>query len=526
MIFLIFIILAISNVAASGTTLYGRWLTFHGNPDTCITISSKWDEVDTIRVIYDINPSLSSSDTVVSYSGRRRHHVELNGLEPSHRYYYKIQDEEGNDHTDVDSFKTAGPLGTSEPLVLLLVSDFQPNALVEGQAERDSIRGFIDTVRSQIASGRCPYPDLILNLGDYISGQTSATWDTFFTLMDTLHELAPLVPTIGNHDGYQKSKTDSTGYKYYFHLPGSGLGTAWSGDHQYILDYQNVRFIGLSVVDAYRVWGQDQVTMGSSQYHWLKSTLATKPNEIQHIIELHHVNLTPLPWNIKNGAFNDHIMTWQKGVYNDPEACNTAYDTLRYEYFRDIRPLLESAKAISIEGHAWFCTTTTPPSASEYFGGLPVICCAGGNGWSANCQSFCVMYLGTYNIKVNYHKVDNWPNALTVSQGYPWISSVRERIFTMYQSRWEPTIKLLIKVIQGGNIALGWSRILDATEYKVYKSTDSWQTGYEVVAVTSETSYIDSNAVLDNSRSYYRVAPVIESVSIELDKQYPSLHPQ
>jgi len=525
MFFLVLITLAIFHSVASGFTLHGRWLTFHGNPDTCITISSKWDEVDTIRVIYDINPSLSSSDTVASYSGQRRHHVELNGLEPSRRYYYKIQDEEGYDHTDVDSFKTAGPLGTSEPLVLLLVSDFQPNALASGQAERDSIRGFIDTVRAQIATGRCPYPDLILNLGDFVNVPTSANWDTFFTLLDTLHELAPLLPTIGNHDSYYKSKNDSSGYVYHFNLPYSGLGSAWSGDHQYILDYQNIRFVSVSMCDANQSWGQDKVVAGSPQYHWLDSTLATIPNEIQHIVELHHVNLIPLPWNIKNGAPDSRIMTWQMGIYNDPEACNTPFDTLRYEYYRSVRPLLESVGAISIEGHAWFSTATTRPSMKSYWNDLPIICCAGGNGWNTNKQSFCVMYLSTNDIKVNYHKVDTWPNALTVAQGYPWTAAIRERIFTMYQSHWEPTIKLVIKVIRGTDIALGWAKVLNATEYKIYKSTDSWQTGYEVVAITSETSYIDSNAVIDNSRSFYRVAPVNEPGNTEFDKQYSSLHP-
>jgi hypothetical protein len=518
MFLLLLIGLILSNSVAMGSTLFGRWLTFHGNPDTCITISSKWDEVDTIRVIYDINPSLSCSDTVINYSGRRRHHVELNRLEPAHWYYYKIQDKEGNNHTDVDSFKTAGPLGTSTPLVLLLVSDFQPNALIEGQAERDSIRGFIDTVRSQIASGRCPYPDLILNVGDFVNSATSANWDTFFALLDTLHELAPLLPTIGNHDGYSKSKDDSSGYTYYFNLPHSGLGTAWSGDHQYILDYQNVRFISVSMCDANRHLAQDKVEKGSLQLNWLSTNFATMPNEIQHIIELHHVNIIPLPWNIKNGAPDSRKMDWQYGIFNGLSPAYTPYDTLRYEYLYGIRPLLESVGAISIEGHAWFSTATTKPSMKSFWGDLPIICCAGGNGWNTNKQSFCVIYLGINDIKVNYHKVDTWPNASTVAQGYPWISAARERIFTMYQSHWRPTVKLLIKVVNGTDIALGWSKVLNAAGYKIYKSTDNWQKGYNVVAVTSETSYIDSNAVLDNSRSFYRVAPIDEPVNPALER--------
>ena len=506
MFYLVLLVLVISNVVASGTTLYGRWLTFHGNPDTCITISSKWDEVDTIRVIYDINPSLSSSDTVVNYSGRRRHHIELNGLEPSRRYYYKIQDDEGNDHTDVDSFKTAGPLGTSEPLVLLLVSDFQPNALASGQAERDSIRGFIDTVRAQIATGRCPYPDLILNLGDFVNSATSANWDTFFSLLDTLHELAPLLPTIGNHDGYPKGKNDSSGYTHYFNLPRSRLGSSWSGDHQYVLDYQNVRFISLSVVDANRSWGLDKVVAGSPQYLWLDSSLATTPPEIDHVVETHHVDLIPLPWNIKNGAPDTRKMMWQNGVFNNPQAENTIYDTLRYEYYRDMRPLLETAGAISIEGHAWFCTATTPLAAFIYFGGLPVICCAGGNGWSTNKQSFLIMNLSQQGeVNVDYHKVDTWPGATQVAAGYPWSAAATQRIFRIYQSSETFSLNLVLRNDAAGRLTLSWSPILGAVQYYIYMSTDNWNAGYVRIDSTSSTQYIDSTAVAVRRVSFYRV---------------------
>jgi hypothetical protein len=426
-------------------------------------------------------------------------------LEPDTRYFYKIQDDNGNDHTDIDSFKTANILGSVEPLSILMVGDFQPNALTSGQAERDSIRGFIDTVRSQIASGRCPYPDLILNLGDYITGQTSATWDTFFTLLDTLHELAPLLPTIGNHDGVSKGGNDSCGYVYYFNLPHSGLGTVWSGDHQYILDYQNIRFISLSVVDPSRLRGQDKVAVGSPQYHWLDSLLSTTPPEIDHVIEMHHVDLIPLPWNRQNGAPDIRKMNWQNGIFYDSTAENTLYDTLRYEYYRDIRPLLESANAISIEGHAWFCAATTPLAASIYFGGLPIICCAGGNGWSTNKLSFCTMYLFQEQVRVNYHKVDTWPSASDVAAGYPWQNASTDRIFTIYHSGETSEIILTPQISNCANMCLSWMRIPGAVQYYIYKALDSHLLNRVLIDSTTNPQYTDSGAVSENPSYFYNI---------------------
>ena len=486
--------------------MHGRYLTFHGSPDTCITITSLWNEVDSIRVIVGTDIAFLTSDTVTSFSGLRRHHVELNGLQPATRYYYKIQDKVGIDHTDVDSFRTAHAFGFDENLTLLLVSDFQPGSSISGQAERDSIRGMIDTIRTQISQGRCPYPDLILNLGDFVNAATSADWDTIIAILDTLHELAPLLATIGNHDGFPKGKLDPCGYVYHFNLPRTGLGTTWSGDHQYVLDYQNVRFISLSVVDASRSWGQDKVAVGSPQYHWLDSTLATIPNEIQHIVELHHVNLTPLPWNMKNGAPDSRKMTWQIGIYNDPEACNTPYDTLRYEYYRDVRPLLEAAGAISIEGHAWFCTATNPLAASIYFGGLPVICCAGGNGWNTNKQSFLIVYLSQQGeVNVDYHKVDTWPGAAQVTAGYPWSAAATERIFRIFPSGDSLSLNLIARIDALGRLALSWSPIPGAVQYYVYMSTDNWNAGYVRIDSTSSTQYVDSAAIAIRSRSFYTV---------------------
>ena len=433
MLLLILSIFLIFNTA-SALTLHGRCLTFHGNPDTCITITSMWDDIDTISVIYDRNITLSSSDTITSFSGVERHHVELNGLQPSTRYYYQIQDLNGNCHTDIDSFNTAHPLGTQTDLILLMVGDFQPRETPAGQAERDSIRVFIDTVRTQIAQGRCPHPDLILNLGDWISSSARAAWDTAFALLDTLHELAPLLPTIGNHDGFVFNLNSPWGYIYHFNLPPSGLGSPIMGDHQYVLDYQNVRFINLSVCDQHRYQPQDQVASGSLQYSWLESVLAATPPEIDHIIEMHHVSMLPLPWNIKNSAPNNQKTTWQQGIFNDPLALNTAYDTLRYEYYRDMRPLLEAAHAISIEGHAYFCCATTAFAASHHFGNLPVFCCGGGNGWNTEKQSFCCMHITNNDITVNYHKVDNWPGPIDVAAGYPWQAAATSRIFTIHHS--------------------------------------------------------------------------------------------
>jgi hypothetical protein len=510
LIMLIPLLIAIAFLTSSawGITLQGRWLTFHASPDTCITISSKWDEIDTIRIVYDTNRSLATSDTLTSFSGRRRHHAELNGLEPSTRYYYKIQDDNGNSHTDIDSFKTAGPLGTQATLNLLMFSNPEPNALSTGQEKRDALRGWIDTVRTQIATGRCPYPDLILSIGDFVEAATSANWDTMFTIMDSLFELAPLIPVIGDHDGLSKAKSDSSAYTYYFNLPRSGLGAQWAGDHQYVLDYQNMRFISFSLCSPSRSQSQDKVVAGSLQYNWLTSLLANTPVEIQHIIELHHVNLIPLPWNLQNGATSNYKMTWQIGIYNDSTAVSTNCDTLRYEYYRDIRPLLEGAHAISIEGHAWFSAATTPLASSIYWGGAPVILSAGGGGHGSGInpkRSFCMMYLSQSQVRVDYHKVGDWPGAAEVSAGYPWQAAASNRIFTIYDSGDTLDMRITPQVDLAVNMNLAWQDIPGAVQYYVYKALNPWLINRVLIDSTTYPQYIDLGAVGENPSYFYTV---------------------
>jgi hypothetical protein len=226
-------------------------------------------------------------------------------------------------------------------------------------------------------------------------------------------------------------------------------------------------------------------------------------------------------------------MTWQNGIYDDPSAQNTPYDTLRYEYYRYIRPLLETSHAISIEGHAWFSSATTPLASSIYFGNLPLICCAGGNGWNTNKQSFCVMYISADEIQVDYHKVDSWPDAAAVVAGYPWQEAATQRIFTIYECpthllglyREIPTVTIQWTTSRDGSlhyrdsrsespgfclddpngISMCWAPIRGAVQYYIYQFTEDCQNQWTLTDSTASTNYRDSWLVPGRIRCFYRV---------------------
>ena len=462
--------------SADALTFYGRWMTFPTEyPESSICITTKWNMVDTSVVIYsmhiDKNKLFIDSTISIESTPRCRHHHILGGSPVLHRdstYYYQIRDMAGTNYSDVDSFKVPSIRSTDFQGIIWFMSDFQIRLSLEDAARHDSSIAVVARLRQRVDAGLIPRPDLIVDCGDMVNTSWSASildsaWNLYASILDTIHELAPIIPVPGNHDGtgaYCKAwsaagyvaaddikaginaQADSTGWRWHFNTAPSGLarGTeADFGDHQYTLVYGNIRIIVLSVCNAYinhpYAKSMDKPTKDSLQYVWLDSILtATKTDsDIDYILELHHANETPYPNIYPNGAVvnrdNGRWYNWSLHSWTSAE------DTLLQIYCQDIRPLLiaDSINAMVVTGHNYFSTGMTDSNMREYWGGSPIFTCAGMDGASTGSGSILTWQFSDSTITVWYEKLQTYPTAYAYWAGYPWGSRGDSR-FIVFQS--------------------------------------------------------------------------------------------
>ena len=158
-------------------------------------------------------------------------------------------------------------------------------------------------------------PDLALHTGDQVDdGNNSALWNIFLKIESPLMRIAPLYPTLGNHEN------GAAQYFSIFHLPGNG---AW-----YSFDYANARFIVLKA-DAYypgafaagseqRAWLEQQLSSASARWIFvsfhvpLHSSFAEDPSEVNL-----RNDLAPLFEQYKvTAVFNGHIHSYERVIAN------------------------------------------------------------------------------------------------------------------------------------------------------------------------------------------------------------------
>jgi hypothetical protein len=170
------------------------------------------------KVEYGLTPELG--DVVEEFEPVLHHEVQLTGLEPYTSYYYRV----GKDN--VASFRTAADLKHH---------DFQFAVFGDTRSGTAVHRRIVKRVAAFA-------PDFFLHTGDMVeSGRSRSEWDRFFKIEEPLLRIAPIYPSIGNHEDCDPNRPNSL-YADIFHLPGNEL---W-----YSFDYGNARFISLKV-DGY-----------------------------------------------------------------------------------------------------------------------------------------------------------------------------------------------------------------------------------------------------------------------------------
>ncbi|GMV65570.1 MAG: hypothetical protein AMXMBFR75_13680 [Candidatus Hinthialibacteria bacterium] len=183
------------------------------------------------------------------------HEIEIKGLEPATRYYYKVVWEGGE--SDTTWFKTAPPIGHRNFRFV---------------AYGDSRSDFV--THSKIAQRIIEMdPAFVINSGDLVQrGQDYSQWKPqFFEPLQPLIKNVCIFTVLGNHEG------NAPQYYQYLSLPKNGGNEAW-----WSTDIGNIHLVGLDSNAGYNA-----TAPGSPQYEWLKNDLASTRQE-WIIVTFHH----------------------------------------------------------------------------------------------------------------------------------------------------------------------------------------------------------------------------------------------
>ena len=193
------------------------------------------------RVEYGTTADMGSRRTGTEFG--RLHHIALTGLEPDTDYYYRVLDSEDR-RSKALTFHTAE--ADAEAFTFGALSDIQDSGYYRW-----------DDVADELAFNHTDV-DFFVVVGDMPSGASVGRWWTFFHRGRELFSSTPIMPAVGNNDGWGWSDFFSS----YFALPNaSGV------EDYYRFDYGPAAFM------AFNTEENAQVADGGVQDDWLELQL-------------------------------------------------------------------------------------------------------------------------------------------------------------------------------------------------------------------------------------------------------------
>lgn len=230
-------------------------------------------------VEWGMQPFLTESATGSSFSNygnSKIHTVELSGLEPSTRYYYRVVVGNYESYSELHDFITPPESSSEADFKIIAMSDMQRDNSNPNKFNEVIHDGVIDYISEEHSDDIAAELAMVLVTGDLVvTGTSYYQWqDHFFEPSEDLFSHVPLYPVFGNHE------QDTDYFIKYFHLPENG--TPGYEEHWYYTDYSNLRVIGLDSNSGYQV----QV-----QLDWLEAVLqdACYNDHIDFVFaQLHH----------------------------------------------------------------------------------------------------------------------------------------------------------------------------------------------------------------------------------------------
>lgn len=244
------------------------------NPQKEAVVAWETDDKESSTVWYgsekdDLNLKETDGDRV------RIHRVVLTNLDPDTKYYYKVG-KDGDDpiyRSSIQSFRTA-PNSNSKKFDFLVYSDSQQFYGI-GWHKRicDALSEHEDISFVAVAGDLCQNWDY------------KPDWNQYFEEGSVFLKNTPLVPCMGNHDGYYPEddpKAEKHWYEQYF-----GATNTSSDPHTfyYAFNWSNVQFVVGEIADT----GDENPEDPLNQKHdrWLNQTLAKGQDKTFRILMFH-----------------------------------------------------------------------------------------------------------------------------------------------------------------------------------------------------------------------------------------------
>ena len=265
--------------------------------DQGVVILWETEEANSWHLDWGLDPqqiqSVVSQSTSLLSTGNFIQRVELNNLDPSQRYVYRIRKNNYNSH--FFAFKTDETNDAESATVLVATSDMQKDNANPHMFEKVVNEGIISFFAPINLSEINEHIDFLLFPGDLVDdGSKHHHWtNDFFDQGKNILSYLPLYPVPGNHE------RDHPFFFHYFELPLNGSNGY--EEHWWYKDHSNVRIIGMDSNNGYRI---------QEQLEWLDSVLlvTTSDTNIDFVFaQLHHPHHSEL-WPEGNTSFTGDVI--------------------------------------------------------------------------------------------------------------------------------------------------------------------------------------------------------------------------
>jgi Calcineurin-like phosphoesterase/Purple acid Phosphatase, N-terminal domain len=286
---------------------YTSWFT---DPSNEIIISWEFDTPDSGYVLYgnhEDNLNLSKIDSSIT----NIHHINLTGLDPNQKYYYKV-------YNSIDSFFGAGTFYTAPANQELsfswgMFSDTQQPVITGGHHYR---------VAKEIDKQDLRF---VANVGDHVDkGSDKSEFNNFFEQASPYLDHVSFLPVIGNHD--YRGANESFFFQYFINQRHTTNGSLFF----YSFNYSMVHF---SMCNIYNGWPSQ---LSSEQLNWLENDLKNSQSLPFRVIMFHcpingsaffgvntNLNKILVPILFKYNVsliVNGHEHHYERGYYPNPQA--------------------------------------------------------------------------------------------------------------------------------------------------------------------------------------------------------------
>lgn len=254
------------------------FLTIYSDPDASMRVNWRTSKKGRSRVCFGTSDGVYS-DSVEIADSVRVHAVDLTGLTPNTKYYYKVFS--FNHYSRQDTFWTAKWRGDNSEFQALWIGDFQfpcHHNLPMNIQLIDSIVAVEEIENKRRFSFWGTTGDLF---GMYIDNNIYTWAET--RIWGPLAGHFPIMDARGNMDYFEASYKTLLPYS----RPLVDAAT-------YRFNWQNFRFISFDPIDVYSMWHEDW-RYGTDQWDWLKSQMDSAMTNGEKVVLFSHI--TPFHWS-------------------------------------------------------------------------------------------------------------------------------------------------------------------------------------------------------------------------------------